>query len=462
MPLDTNLALQFRLPQAEQPFQTLGGMLTLRGELMKQDEAQRQIRDRMAFENEVRALPESERTTENVTKIAAKYASAKDLYHYGQASIDRQAQIKATQEAATTRLQQTATQSDRMYQLKIDAAKDDREKTFWQQQRDQKRLEFEAERVRQGAGKLFFDTNIDYRGNVPNAAVAMPQGAPQPNASPVGGVDIQSTLPSGNSLNMRGATQQQIKGLMNDPNTPPDLKAALSGYMAQSAGPTPTPITPVPGQGVPGVRAAQEAQPTPRTQQELLKQRDANKPPPGYRVTPQGNLEAIPGGPADTKLQGVLNQDTQALNNTSSAMDRLAAEARAIKDHAGLSKATGKMGWVPGIGGLATIPGTDAANFKARLDTLKSQVAFGVLQEMRNNSKTGGALGQVSDKEGILLQNNLAALDRAQSPEEFRAALERIVKYTEDAKDRLRTAYNLKHGEKNPSSGGVRFLGFEP
>ena len=172
------------------------------------------------------------------------------------------------------------------------------------------------------------------------------------------------------------------------------------------------------------------------------------KPPPGYRPTKEGNLEAIPGGPADLKLQGAFNQDTSALTSMTNDMDRLAAEANRLKSHPGLEKATGMMSAVPFVGGTATIPGTDPANFKAGLETLKSQVAFGVLQNMRNNSKTGGALGQVSDKEGALLAANLAALDRAQSPEEFKAALGRILDYTEGAKDRLRQAYNLKHKDK--------------
>jgi len=176
----------------------------------------------------------------------------------------------------------------------------------------------------------------------------------------------------------------------------------------------------------------------------------ATKPPPGYRSSAAGDLEAIPGGPADVKLQGQFNQDTGALNSMQSDMDRLAAEANRLKEHPGLSKATGAMGWVPGVGGTLTIPGTDAANFKAGLQTLQSQVAFGVLQNMRNNSKTGGALGQVSDKEGQLLAANLAAIDRAQSPEEFRNALDRIITYTDGAKDRLRSAYNMKHGDQVP------------
>ena len=174
---------------------------------------------------------------------------------------------------------------------------------------------------------------------------------------------------------------------------------------------------------------------------------DQQKPPPGYRPSAAGDLEAIPGGPADMKQRGQFNQDTGILQASTSGLDRLGSAANALLKHPGLSKSTGLMSVVPGVGGLVSIPGTDAANFKAGLDTLKSQVGFSVLQEMRNNSKTGGALGQVSDRENVMLQNNLAALDRSQSEPEFKAALQQIVDYTDAAKDRLRSAFNMKHGD---------------
>jgi hypothetical protein len=182
-----------------------------------------------------------------------------------------------------------------------------------------------------------------------------------------------------------------------------------------------------------------------RVQLEGLKG-DRNKPPAGYRPTSEGNLEAIPGGPADTKLQGVLNQDTASLQSTTSSMDRLAAAANEALNHPGLAGTTGLRGSLPNI------PGTAAADAAAKLGTLKSQVAFGVLQEMRNNSKTGGALGAVSDKEGALLQANLAALDKSQSVEQMKESLQKIIDYTSGAKDRLRSAYNLKHGDKKPGA----------
>ena len=59
----------------------------------------------------------------------------------------------------------------------------------------------------------------------------------------------------------------------------------------------------------------------------------------------------------------------------------------------------------------------------------------------------------ITEKELVLLQNNLAALDRAQSTKAFKKALQDIVDYTDGAKDRLRGAYNVKHGGKQDAPG---------
>jgi hypothetical protein len=83
--------------------------------------------------------------------------------------------------------------------------------------------------------------------------------------------------------------------------------------------------------------------------------------------------------------------------------------------------------WTTGAGSLlANIPATDARNFAAELNTLKSNIAFNELTEMRAASKTGGALGAVSDKETGLLESALGALDPGQSPANFAAQLEKI------------------------------------
>lgn len=84
-------------------------------------------------------------------------------------------------------------------------------------------------------------------------------------------------------------------------------------------------------------------------------------------------------------------------------------------------------GRTAGMGSLlANIPATDARNFRAELDTLKANIAFNELAAMREASKTGGALGQVSDREGQLLQSALGALDAGQSPDNLRSQLQKI------------------------------------
>lgn len=80
-----------------------------------------------------------------------------------------------------------------------------------------------------------------------------------------------------------------------------------------------------------------------------------------------------------------------------------------------------------GVGSLLSyLPATDARNFDAELNTLKSNIMMNELTQMREASKTGGALGQVSDTEGKLLQSALGALDPKQSPAHFSEQLQKI------------------------------------
>lgn len=170
----------------------------------------------------------------------------------------------------------------------------------------------------------------------------------------------------------------------------------------------------------------------------------------GRAVVIDGRTKEVMGiAPSDPKLQGVFNQDTSTLNSTVSDLDRLATKANEILEHPGLKGITGMRGAIPNF------PGTDAADAEAKLNTLKSQIAFSVLQTMRNNSKTGGALGNVSDAEGKRLEGNLQELDKAQSLDQFKQAMVGIKQYVEEAKGRMREAYNMKHGEKVEQRGGA-------
>jgi hypothetical protein len=81
-----------------------------------------------------------------------------------------------------------------------------------------------------------------------------------------------------------------------------------------------------------------------------------------------------------------------------------------------------------GVGSVfANVPETGARNLRAKLDALKANVGFKELQEMRNASKTGGALGQVSDTENRLLASALGSLDQGQSPAQLKQTLTNIL-----------------------------------
>ena len=75
------------------------------------------------------------------------------------------------------------------------------------------------------------------------------------------------------------------------------------------------------------------------------------------------------------------------------------------------------------------LPTTNARQLSGRVDTLKSALSFDRLQQMRDESKTGGALGNVSNVELGLLGANLAALDPASG--DFAQQLQKVeIHYT--------------------------------
>lgn len=106
-----------------------------------------------------------------------------------------------------------------------------------------------------------------------------------------------------------------------------------------------------------------------------------------------------------TKAQSALAGFKQKANLVTSTVDK--AIALANKDW---STATGGVGSVLTLGGALPMK-TDRRAMNNYLDTIKANLGFDQLQTMRDNSPTGGALGQVSDMENRLLQAVQGALD---------------------------------------------------
>lgn len=83
---------------------------------------------------------------------------------------------------------------------------------------------------------------------------------------------------------------------------------------------------------------------------------------------------------------------------------------------------------VAGFGGASAsaIPGTGAADFKALVETVKGNIGFDRLQQMRDSSPTGGALGAINKTELETLQSVLGNLQQSQSEDQLRYNLNRL------------------------------------
>jgi len=102
------------------------------------------------------------------------------------------------------------------------------------------------------------------------------------------------------------------------------------------------------------------------------------------------------------------------------------------------------------------IPGTPAYDLAQTLLTIKANVGFDRLQEMRNNSPTGGALGAISEKENDLLQAVNGALAQGQSKDQFKSNLARIKTLMAEVLAERKSAFaqDFGGGSAAPSGGG--------
>lgn len=96
-----------------------------------------------------------------------------------------------------------------------------------------------------------------------------------------------------------------------------------------------------------------------------------------------------------------------------------------------------------GWGGLlANIPNTPARNLQAKLTSIKANLGFDRLQQMRRESPTGGALGQVAVQELVALQSTVASLDQLQETTQLNDALNKIEKHYTNWKNTVEKARN--------------------
>jgi hypothetical protein len=133
---------------------------------------------------------------------------------------------------------------------------------------------------------------------------------------------------------------------------------------------------------------------------------------PGFNKITQDQANAKKTGEETGKLS---TERTAAKTKAEGALQSFGQQSKLVTDN--IDKALDTISlWSTGYGSfLSGLPNTDAGKLNNYLSTIKANVGFDKLQNMRDNSPTGGALGQVSDTENKLLQAVNGALDPKQS-----------------------------------------------
>jgi hypothetical protein len=193
------------------------------------------------------------------------------------------------------------------------------------------------------------------------------------------------------------------------------------------------------------------------TAQTTMRGQDIGRIPVGYRETAPGEIELMRGGPTSTALspkeiqarEAKFPQANLAVKSFESKSDTVLKDIERLRNHPGLSSITGIVaGRAPGV----TAQGREALEL---YEKIVSGLQFKELQDMRNASPTGGALGNVSNQEGQQLRQAAGALSRVQEKGSVQNELDRIADSIRGSKSRVREAFDLTYEYKPSATGGA-------
>lgn len=148
------------------------------------------------------------------------------------------------------------------------------------------------------------------------------------------------------------------------------------------------------------------------------------KAPAGYRYTADGNLEAIPGGPAAQKQA----QMARSMDDSKAAIDLSISTIDKLIAHPGRSQATGKSRML----GVQNVPGTDAYGFDRELESFDAQLFLSNIGSMKG-------MGALSNAEGAKVSAAAGAIKPGMKDTALLTNLETIKTALNKAKQRIDT-----------------------
>jgi len=142
-------------------------------------------------------------------------------------------------------------------------------------------------------------------------------------------------------------------------------------------------------------------------------------------------LVPIPGGEAERKQaeEARQRQTQQELSSRAGGVvfEDIGRLEKLVSEDPILNPVLGVTGAIASF-----IPGTNRVNAESLAQTIRANIGFDRLQQMREASPTGGALGQVSNQELSTLQSVLGNLSLSQSQDQVLQNLDRLKKIYAD------------------------------
>jgi hypothetical protein len=162
----------------------------------------------------------------------------------------------------------------------------------------------------------------------------------------------------------------------------------------------------------------------------------------GQRMTPASAMEGL--APKEIqKREAALPAATSAVTGFDTKAKSFIKDLIALRDDVGLDQITG-----PIYGRIGSVS-REGSRAQTTYDKIVAKGGFQALQDLRDASKTGGALGNVSNQEGKQLTASFAAIDRRQDAADVQAAINQAIADIEGARTRTREAYDSTYSYKS-------------
>ena len=163
-----------------------------------------------------------------------------------------------------------------------------------------------------------------------------------------------------------------------------------------------------------------------------------------------------PAGTPDTidpktkqKRDAAFPKSKMAFESATHDIGTLIRDLEELRSHPGLASITG------GIEGRLPSFRERSTGAQALLDRVLSKGQLRSLTQLRENSPTGGALGNVSNQDLQVLRDAFAAFNQSQGAEDFKRRIDQTINDLRFTDQRLRAAFEEEYSYRNAPAAGA-------